>query len=444
MRSSRSSSRVDGALSDKGNTDMAELNVDIGGDRHLLHARHPEPAGSAWRYATAGLCASLVGIGVARFAYTPLIPALIAARWFSASDVIYLGAANLAGYLAGALLARPIAARSDAVSVLRAMMLLATLTCFACSVPVAFAWFFVWRFLAGLTGGVIMVLAASVVLPHTSPAKRGIVGGVIFAGVGLGVAASGTLVPLLLRQGLQQSWVGLGILSGLLTVVSWANWPKQAKAADVRAVNSSDSALHHHAHRHPSRAVRALLLEYGLNACALVPHMVFIVDFVARGLGQGISTGSQYWIFYGLGAIVGPLLTGHLGDRTGFGPALRVSFLVEVVAVLLPEISTSPASLIVSSVVIGAFTPGIVPLVLGRVHELLPHSAEQQRITWGHATISFALFQAAAAYGFSWLFARTGGDYLLLFRLGAASVTLALAVDLVMALTIARKSRTSR
>jgi hypothetical protein len=42
-----------------------------------------------------------------------------------------------------------------------------------------------------------------------------------------------------------------------------------------------------------------------------------------------------------------------------------------------------------------------VPLGLGRIHELLPHSAEQQRAAWGHATISFALFQAAAAYGFS-------------------------------------------
>jgi hypothetical protein len=42
--------------------------------------------------------------------------------------------------------------------------------------------------------------------------------------------------------------------------------------------------------------------RYGLNACALVPHMVFLVDFVARGLGQGIATGSNYWVFYGLGA----------------------------------------------------------------------------------------------------------------------------------------------
>lgn len=413
---------------------MAETDFDIGGGRSLVRPHHRPPSASTWRFAMAGLCASLVGLGLARFAYTPLIPALIAAKWFSPSGVVYLGAANLAGYLGGALLARPVAARIEAVWVLRAMMLLATLSCFACSAPVSFLWFFAWRFLAGLTGGVIMVLAASLVLPHTSPARRGIVGGVIFAGVGLGVAASGTLVPLLLQQGLRASWYGLGVLSGLLTLASWTSWPKQNASARMPA------ALHHTSHRRQPHAVHALLLEYGLNACALVPHMVFIVDFVARGLGQGIAAGSQYWVFYGLGAIVGPLLTGHLADRSGFGPALRVSFLVEAVAVLLPAVSTAPVCLIVSSVVIGGFTPGIVPLVLGRIHELVPHGAEQQRAVWGHATTSFALFQAAAAYGFSWLFAHTGGDYLLLFKLGGASVALALAIDLVMALTVARKN----
>ncbi|GLR85515.1 YbfB/YjiJ family MFS transporter [Bradyrhizobium iriomotense] len=409
---------------------MTELNADAR-KRHL-HARPHERPGAAsrstWRFAMAGLCASLVGLGLARFAYTPLIPALIAAKWFSASDVVYLGAANLAGYLAGALIARPAAARLGTVRALRIMMLLATLSCFACAVPISFTWFFTWRFLAGLTGGIIMVLAASVVLPHTSPAKRGIVGGVIFAGVGLGVAASGTLVPLLLQQGLQQSWYGLGVLSGLLTLLSWWNWP-----ADVPAQTASSS--HHAKHGHSLPAARALLVQYGLNAVALVPHMVFIVDFVARGLGQGIAAGSRYWVLYGLGAIVGPLVTGHLGDRSGFGPALRAAFLIEAAAVLLPTVSTAPVSLIVSSVVVGAFTPGIVPLVLGRIHELIPHSAERQRATWSHATTSFALFQAAAAYGFSWLYAQTGGDYLVLFGLGGGAVMLALAIDLGMALT---------
>jgi predicted MFS family arabinose efflux permease len=394
---------------------------------------HPETDRSPWRFAMAGLCASLVGLGLARFAYTPLIPALIAARWFSPADVIYLGAANLAGYLVGALVARMLAARIGAVWALRSTMLLATLSCFACAVPVSFAWFFAWRFLAGLTGGVIMVLAASTVLPHTAPGKRGLVGGVIFTGVGLGIAASGTLVPLLLQYGLRESWYGLGVLSGILTLISWTNWPKEDRAAGTAP------AAHHKTRGRQSGTVRALLFEYGLNAVALVPHMVFLVDFVARGLGQGIAVGSHYWVLYGLGAVVGPLLTGYLADRAGFGPALKVSFLIEAIAVLLPAVSTGPAALIVSCVLIGGFTPGIVPLVLGRIHELIPHSAEQQRAVWGRATTMFALFQAGAAYGFSYLFERSGGDYLTLFRLGGIAVALALALDLVTALMMRRQ-----
>src|SRR2546428_10400525 len=52
--------------------------------------------------ALAGFSAVLVGNGLGRFAYTPLLPALISDHWFSPSAAAYLGAANLAGYLAGA------------------------------------------------------------------------------------------------------------------------------------------------------------------------------------------------------------------------------------------------------------------------------------------------------------------------------------------------------
>ena len=394
------------------------------------HAHHPtREAGQARRFAAAGLCASLVGLGLGRFAYTPLIPALIAAKWFSPPDVIYLGAANLAGYLAGALAARPLAARAGAVRALRGTMLLATLSCLACAMPVAFAWFFAWRFLAGLSGGVIMVLAASAILPHTTPGKRGLIGGVIFAGVGLGIAASGTLVPLLLLQGLRESWLGLAALSAVLTLVAWPNWPKDDPAAAAQAGAAA-------ARPRRSIAVPVLTLQYGLNAVALVPHMVFVVDFVARGLGQGIDAGSQYWVLYGLGAVAGPLLTGHLADRAGFGPALRIAFLVQALAAALPAVTAAPAALIVSCIVIGGFTPGIVPLALGRIHELIPHGAEAQRAAWGRATTMFALFQAGAAYGLAALFDRTGGDYRILFVVGGAAAALALAIDLVLALTV--------
>ncbi|MFB9265746.1 YbfB/YjiJ family MFS transporter [Bradyrhizobium erythrophlei] len=367
-----------------------------------------------------------------RFAYTPLIPALIAAKWFTPAEAVYLGAANLAGYLAGALVARDLGTRIGSVRALRGMMVLASLSCVACAVPISFIWFFGWRFLAGITGGVIMVLAASTILPHTAPSKKGFVGGVIFAGVGLGVAASGTLVPLLLQQGVKQAWYGLGLLSAVLTLLSWRAWPPEASAVH-------GEAAHHDAGRAArSSLVVMLCVEYGLNALALVPHMVFLVDFVARGLGQGIAAGSHYWVLYGLGAIVGPLLTGHLADRAGFAAALRVAFLVEAVAVALPAASTSAASMIVSSVIVGGFTPGIVPLVIGRIHELLPHSAAGQSSAWAQATTTFALFQAAGAYGLSYLFAHSGGDYALLFVIGAAAVAIALALELVGAISIGR------
>ncbi|MGA9867782.1 MAG: YbfB/YjiJ family MFS transporter, partial [Acetobacteraceae bacterium] len=163
-----------------------------------------------WHPALAGLAASLVGIGLARFAYTPLIPALIGAHWFAPATVVYFGAANLAGYLGGAVLARRFAAWFPARVVLNAMMLLASLSFFASASPVSVAWYFVWRLISGICGGVIMVLAAPTVLPAVDPARRGLVSGLIFTGVGLGIGASGTLVPLLLRGGLALTWCGLG------------------------------------------------------------------------------------------------------------------------------------------------------------------------------------------------------------------------------------------
>jgi predicted MFS family arabinose efflux permease len=73
--------------------------------------------------------------------------------------------------------------------------------------------------------------------------------------------------------------------------------------------------------------------------------------------------------------------------------------------------------------------PGVVSLVLGRVQELLPNDPGRQQAAWSVTTMAFALGQAAAAYGFSFLFER-GGGYGLLFALGAGLLMLALAIDL--------------
>jgi MFS family permease len=110
-----------------------------------------------WRLTFNGLSASLVGIGLARFAYTPLIPAIVGEHWFSAGYAAYLGAANLLGYLTGAVVADVTAKRLPVKVVLRAMMVLVTIAFFACSRPSSFLWFFLWRLFSGIAGGALMV-----------------------------------------------------------------------------------------------------------------------------------------------------------------------------------------------------------------------------------------------------------------------------------------------
>jgi predicted MFS family arabinose efflux permease len=245
----------------------------------------------------------------------------------------------------------------------------------------------------------------------------------VFTGVGLGIAASGTLVPLLLQLGLVATWCGLGALALALTVLAWRGWPAAAAAASAMPAGPSDQV------RHADRALRALYVEYGLCAVDLVPHMLFLVDFVARGLGRGLDAGAGYWVLFGVAASVGPLLAGRLADQIGFAPALRLALLAQAAAVARPALAHGTLGLAVSTAVIGAAVPGIVPLVLGRVQELAGAGAHGRASAWSTATTAFARGQAGAAYGFSFVFAQIG-SHAPLFALGAAALALALAVGL--------------
>ena len=373
----------------------------------------------------AGLSGSLVAIGLARFAYTPLIPSLIQAHWFTSSQAVTLGAANFAGYLIGALIGRPLASALSNRTALRMLMAVVTAAFFACAYPLSISWFFVWRLLSGISGGAIMVLVATSILPHIPAARRGFVSGMIFLGLGLGIAASGTLIPELLHFGLQTTWLGLGAVALVLTVVSWFGWPSTNPPAAAAA------PAHHHGAQTSTLALRVLYAQYAANALGLVPAMIFLVDYVARGLGRGAAIGANYWVLYGLAAIAGPLIAGNVAHRIGYGKAYRVALLLQAVAVAMIALSGNAWVLALSTVILGVFTPGIVPLALGRIHELVPHDHTEQRASWSRATTAFALFQALGGYGYSYLFAHSHNNYALIFMCGAAALGVAFIADLI-------------
>ncbi len=378
-----------------------------------------------WQQVLAATAGVLVGVGLARFAYSPLLPVLIAQGWFAPGAAGYLGAANLLGYLGGALAARAMAGRFGTRAVLRGAMLAVAVALAACSLRLPFAWFFGWRLLSGICGGLLMILAPSSVLSHVPAVRRGLAGGVVFTGVGLGIAASGTLVPLLLRWGLAQAWLGLAAVALALTAAAWRAWPV------IPAVPTAGSGT-------PGRFL-PLSAVYGLCAVGLVPHMVFLVDFVARGLGRGLAVGSLTWVVFGMGALCGPMAAGRAADRVGPAAAMRCIVALEAASVAALLVAPgSLAAILASAAVAGTLLPGVTAVALGRISLMAGTDGATRQRGWTQATVAWAIGQAAGAYGLAALYAATG-RYAPMFEVALAALAAAGVIEA--ALTVQARPR---
>ncbi|MFZ9086053.1 MAG: YbfB/YjiJ family MFS transporter, partial [Steroidobacteraceae bacterium] len=157
---------------------------------------------------TAGLSAILVGLGLARFAFSPLQPALVNAGWFSAHVSALLASANLVGYLAGSMLAAPLSHRFASTHLLRVTMFLVGLSFLAgyfqhCPL----AWHFGWRFMPALGGGMIVVVAGLLVVSQAKPEQRPLSSQVVLLGISMGIVMAGALMPILLGNGVPATWL---------------------------------------------------------------------------------------------------------------------------------------------------------------------------------------------------------------------------------------------
>jgi MFS family permease len=358
-----------------------------------------------WRHAWPGLFATLNGVGLCRFAYTPLVPFLIAAGVVSATEAAYLGASNLAGYLAGAAIAAPLAARIGLGLAIRLSFLASILGIGAAILPGGFWWYLPWRFLAGGAGAVLMVLAPAYLLSEVDPGERGRIGGVIYTGVGAGIALSSLLVPPLAGQGLAWAWGALALGALVTALLTWPRWRWRATIVPPSGRR-----------RRFGLPVLLVMMAFGMDGVGFIPHMLFWVDYVARTLGLGVAAGSAQWLLLGLGATFGPALSGAIGDRLGLGRALVLAFAVKAMAVLLPALATATPWLAVSSLAAGALTPGIAALSAARLTELVP--AMDQTRAWGQATLVFGAFQALGAYGMAFAYSQWH-SYLPLYIAGA-------------------------
>jgi MFS family permease len=369
-----------------------------------------------------GFMATLSGVGLARFAYTALMPQMVHAGWFSGEQVAYLGAANLLGYLIGALAAAPLAERLGAVRVLVVCWAAVALSFAGCSQPQPMAVFFVWRLVSGVAGATLMVLGPSVAMAAVAPARRAALGPLMFCGIGVGALLAATLGPVFARYSLGAVWWALTVLCLLALAVGWRS-ARQIQAPAPVVIQPSATPLATSMPSAPlwTAAVVLVMLAYGTDAFGFVPHTVFWVDYLDRELQRGAAYAATQWAFFGLGAIAGPLCAAYCATRWGWWGTTCGAYAIKATAIGMPLLWASFGSHAVSGFLVGALSPGLAAITSGYLMQLIGPGRHKQM--WGYATAAFALLQALSGYSMAFLYTYTG-SYRPLFALGCAALSL--------------------
>ena len=110
-----------------------------------------------------------------------------------------------------------------------------------------------------------------------------------------------------------------------------------------------------------------------------------------------------------------------LADRIGLSTTLFIAFALKALGVALPLFFDGTAALLVSSVLVGFFSPGIVGAASSYALEI--GGAAQHRRTWTAMNFGFSLAQAGAASVMVSLMS-TRHSYALLFVISSAALVL--------------------
>jgi len=311
--------------------------------------------------ACGGLIAMAAAIGIGRFVYTPILPAMMAGLGLNTSAAGLIASANFLGYLLGALLA----AWSRLPGSRRAWLLgsLATsgLTTTAMGLTHAMAAFLVLRLVGGAASAFVLVFASAIVLEHLSQASRLALSALHFAGVGVGIAVSAVLIAELLQAG--EQWDALWWTSGLLSLA--------ATVVVAALVRDGSEAPRRHPERTRARnpALLRLVIAYGLFGFGYVITATFLV-MIVRTTPQIRSLEPVIWLTFGLAAAPSVAVWTQLAARFGLTTTFAIACVVEAIGVLASVAWPSAPGAILAAILVGGTFMGLTALGLVRARML--------------------------------------------------------------------------
>ena len=322
----------------------------------------------AWQVTTGGVCGLVLTIGLARFAYTPLLPSLQTQTGLTDAGAGTLAAINYAGYMSGALAAAWIDDVRWRHRLYSSGLWMALLTTAAMALSTWMPAWALWRYIGGLCGATGMLLGSGLVLGWLMRHGHRPELGLHFLGIGLGIVVSA-----LGAWGLAQvwaewwrQWLAFAVLGVVFFVPAWMWRPPVPPAV-------APAQADHAAHTVSRRWLWTMLGSYFAAGWGFVISATFTVAMVEREPALA-GQGPWAWALVGVAAMPAVFVWDRVARRIGDTRALLLAMGLQTVSVVLPALSGSLEAAMAGAVGYGATFIGIVSLTLALVGRRSPHN----------------------------------------------------------------------
>ncbi len=343
------------------------------------HPRHTSSLHYGWVIAGVGFLIIFACIGLARYAFTMLLPSMQTGLGLNYDRMGFIGTGNFCGYLISVVMAPRLIRRFKPRAVITGGMILITLSLFGISVSHGFYIPLILYFLVGMGTGFANIPTMALISYWFRSDQRGKAAGLIVGGSGAAIVLAGMLVPLLNRSfgedGWRASWLLLGIIALIVTIL--ATWLVRNHPSE-KGLEPHGRATSPPAGQSTSREQKgdgAVLTRLGLLYLAFgatfMVYGTFIVTTMVREYGFSESKAGMYWSWVGFFSLFSGVTFGILSDRIGRKKGVALVFTLQSIAYLLAGFKVGYAGLLISVVLYGSTVFAIPAIMAAAVADYL-------------------------------------------------------------------------
>lgn len=317
-------------------------------------------------------------LGLARYAYTMLLPAMQQGLGFSYDRMGFIGTANFSGYLLAVLLAPFLIKRFRPRAVITAGLLLIGCSMAGISQATGFSPLLTLYLLTGMGGGFANIPLMALVPCWFRSRTRGRAAGLIIGGNGLAIICAGFLIPALNRwqgdEGWRTAWLLLALVTFAVAAVAamcLRNNPAELGLEPMGEAQPAVQPAPLTEHKGDAWLLARLGLLYLAFGATFMIYGTFIVATMVTEHGFSEAQAGRYWSFVGFFSVFSGVVFGALSDRIGRKQGLALVFLVQSAAYLLAGLSPSAFGLAASIMLYGCAVFAIPAIMAAAVGDYL-------------------------------------------------------------------------